>query len=206
MPKSKRQLFPEQPVPPAYPFAPQVGFPQPIPQPPVYAPPVLVATPPQKLDPWHYSDARLLQDRNATVAKVQVVQRSSYDGAADFEFTATGSSKRERGDKFNPRTGELLALSRAYLKLSRELHSAGKALVDPETEEQRDARLDQELDDWGREQIEVDAADATALPPDPMDSLSPELQVVADAYNAAVSALETVRQLVIDAALAAVHD
>jgi hypothetical protein len=85
-------------------------------------------------EPWQLSSVGLMQDRNATVAKVSVNQSSDYSGARDFEFTATGSSKREKGDRFNARTGELLALSRAYMHLSRKLYAAGRALVEPEPE------------------------------------------------------------------------
>jgi hypothetical protein len=114
--------FATLPSPPPWP-------PYPIPQPPVVS---FDAQPDVKMDPWHYASSTVLQDRNATVAKVTLVQRSDYSGPADFEFVATGSSKREQGDKFNARTGELLALSRAYLRLSRDLYAAGKALVEPE--------------------------------------------------------------------------
>lgn len=130
MPKSKKE------VPPLYAAPPQ---PYPVPQPPAFyaPPPAYVQAQPveEKMDPWHFAAAQLLQDRNATVAKVTLVQRSTYNGPVDFEFAVTGSSKREQGDKFNARTGELLALSRAYLKLSRDLYAAGRALVEPAPEE-----------------------------------------------------------------------
>lgn len=84
--------------------------------------------------PYQQTGAQLLQDRNATVAKVTLTQHSGIGFGADpdFQFTATGSSKREQGDKFNARTGELMSLSRAYLKLSRQLMSAARELVEPE--------------------------------------------------------------------------
>lgn len=134
MTKPKRQVdasFAEQAyaAPPMY--APPTAYPIPMaPQ------PVQMVRPPARVDPYHSSSAQLLQDRNATVAKVSLVQSSSYDFGCDpdFSFTATGSSKREQGDKFNARTGELLALSRAYLRLSRDLFAAGRELVEPAPE------------------------------------------------------------------------
>lgn len=119
----------------------QANPPETFPQPPAYPyplqPPVAVqyeAPEPRRVDPYQHTSARLLQDRNATVAEVTVSQHSSYDFGVDpdFQFKATGSSKREQGDRFNPRTGELISLSRAYLKLSRQLMSAARELVEPE--------------------------------------------------------------------------
>ena len=117
---SKKNVKPDHPV-----YAPPPAY--------AYAPPALVAPdpyPPQPVDPYQSASARILQDRNATVAKVGIVQSSGFP--PDFSFTATGSSKREQGDRFNARTGELMSLSRAYLKLSRQLMSAARELVEPE--------------------------------------------------------------------------
>jgi hypothetical protein len=147
------------------------ALPYPIPQPPV--PVAFAAQPDVKIDPWHYANSTILQDRNATVAKVTLVQRSDYNGPADFEFVATGSSKREHGDKFNARTGELLALSRAYLHLSRQLFAAGRALVEPEPE---DDRNDRELNEWGAaEEVAAEEVAKTVL----------AFNAAADALNAA---------------------
>lgn len=194
MPKGQKVVAPK-PKPKSTP-----GMPSPQPPhydyPMVYAPPAVsfVAQPDVKTDPWHFAAATILQDRNATVAKVTLVQRSGYNGPADFEFAVTGSSKREKGDKFNARTGELLALSRAYLKLSRDLYAAGRALVEPESQDAEDARLDAELNEWGAagdELPDVDAREAAALAEEPLaeDVPDPRLQHAVVAFNAAANAL-----------------
>jgi hypothetical protein len=126
MTKKKDAPQPQAPAPMAWPQPPAIAY-----APPAYAQPV---QPPQRVDPYQNTSAQLLQDRNATVARVSVNQSSSFEFGTppDFSFTATGSSKREQGDRFNARTGELLSLSRAYLNLSRQLYAAGKKLIEPE--------------------------------------------------------------------------
>lgn len=191
MPKGQKVVAPK-PKPKSTP-----GMPSPQPPhydyPMVYAPPAVsfVAQPDVETDPWHYAAATILQDRNATVAKVTLVQRSGYNGPADFEFAVTGSSKREKGDKFNARTGELLALSRAYLKLSRDLYAAGRALVEPESQDAEDARLDAELNEWGAagEVLGVGGAGMCVEEPLAEDVPDPRLQHAVVAFNAAANAL-----------------
>jgi hypothetical protein len=154
-----------------YPGAP----PYPIPLAPAPVPVVYEAPEPRRVDPYQHTTSQILQDRNATVAKVSISQLSSYDFGVDpdFSFIATGASKREHGDKFNARTGELLALSRAYLHLSRQLFAAGRALVEPEPE---DDRNDRELNEWGAaEEVAAEEVAKTVL----------AFNAAADALNAA---------------------
>lgn len=145
------------------------------------------AQPDVKVDPWHFATAQLLQDRNATVAKVSLAQRSAYSGPDDFQFTATGSSKREQGDKFNARTGELMSLSRAYLKLSRQLMSAARELVEPEPAPEY--LVPPEFVAGAQE---YDAFEAGSEPEDewPADA-DPALMNAVESFNAAAEALNS---------------
>lgn len=191
MSKPKHQANPPDtfgvlPSPPPWP-------PYPIPQPPAPVP-VNWVKPPERVDPYQNTSAQILQDRNATVAKVSLSQHSTYDFGADpdFQFTATGSSKREQGDRFNARTGELISLSRAYLKLSRQLMSAARELVEPEPVPEYAAPEDNFVG-VGAYAAEPDDDDADEYPtPDPRVVTAVEaFNGAADALNTAVSFLKT---------------
>lgn len=187
MPTSKKE------VPPLYAAPPQ---PYPVPQPPAFyayppSPPVYAQPVEEKMDPWHFAAAQLLQDRNATVAKVTLVQRSTYNGPVDFEFAVTGSSKREQGDKFNARTGELLALSRAYLKLSRDLYAAGRALVEPAPEEDAPEDNFVGVGFYAAEPEALQDEDAEEVPDPRIVTAVEAFNGAADALNAAVTFLRT---------------
>lgn len=166
---------------------------------PQYAPPAIAYAPPQqKVDPYQNVSAQLLQDRNATVAKVSHNQNSSCEWGTlpDFSFTATGSSKREQGDRFNARTGELLALSRAYLNLSRQLYAAGKKLIEIEPEPEPDLfeGAMQVMDDLiaqGQEPEDNFVPDTVLENPTDNDvAMAKEILTARADYNAAVAANE----------------
>lgn len=176
--------------------APQEPAPMAWPQ---YAPPAIAYAPPQqKVDPYQNVSAQLLQDRNATVAKVSHNQNSSCEWGTlpDFSFTATGSSKREQGDRFNARTGELLALSRAYLNLSRQLYAAGKKLIEIEPEPEPDLfeGAMQVMDDLiaqGQEPEDNFVPDTVLENPTDNDvAMAKEILTARADYNAAVAANE----------------
>ena len=204
------------------PAVPQPVAAWPQPQPPVYAPPTIGYAPPA---PYQGASAAIMQDRNATVAKVSVNQNSSYNfgSAPDFAFTATGSSKREQGDRFNARTGELLALSRAYLNLSRKLYAAGKELVEPEPAPEFEAAMSSmeeliaaELEHGAPEDNFVGVGVYPDVPVlhDPTDedvAMAKEILTARADYNAAVAELEAqedsfMPQEDLDAAVKAFND
>jgi hypothetical protein len=190
---TQKKDIPQAPAPQAWP-QPHYAYPT------AYAQPVAAYPQPQKLaDPYQQASARILQDRNATVAKVSVDQTSSFDFGTppDFSFIATGSSKREQGDRFNPRTGELLALSRAYLNLSRQLYAAGKELIEPEPAPEFEAAMQvmDELVAAAESEPEDNFIGIGAYPDvevlqDPTDEdveLAKEILAARAAYNAAVA-------------------
>ena len=63
----------------------------------------------------------VLSDKNATVAMAtaRVVRHTGkfYD-PVDYEYGASGSSKREQGDRHEPMVGEMIAVARALRALS----------------------------------------------------------------------------------------
>lgn len=91
-----------------------------------YAPPqpVYPAAPPPA-DGTVVAGVQTLSAKNATVARVSVRKITDWNKGPDYEFAAADSSKREQGDRYDERAGELLALGRAYARLGRELVSAG---------------------------------------------------------------------------------
>jgi hypothetical protein len=114
------------------------------PQPFYAAPPPVLAYPPvpQYIDPVPVVAVHVLGAKNATVAKV-TVSKYRYDGQGgreEYKFTAAESSKREQGDVFDAETGELLALARAFQRLSRDLASEANKRVKASTEAQEAAR------------------------------------------------------------------
>lgn len=108
---------------------------QPIPQAPMpYYAPIPVPSPPHA-EPTPVATVRLLQDKNASVARVDLSKLNWTDNdgyhppATEYSFVASGSTKREQGDRFDPRTGEMLALGRAFQRLSRQLLAEGNRRV-----------------------------------------------------------------------------
>lgn len=75
-----------------------------------------------------FVSVQALQDKNASVAWVSI-SRNGWDLPPDYAFEASGSAKREQGDRYDPVTGELLALARAFKRLARELESEGNKRV-----------------------------------------------------------------------------
>ena len=61
----------------------------------------------------------VLSDKNATAATARVVRHTGkfYD-PVDYECEASGSSKREQGDRHEPMVGEMIAVARALRALS----------------------------------------------------------------------------------------
>lgn len=97
---------------------------------------------PAPLVPRAVTEAHTLQDKNATVAKVSVRKQdwsNEHGLSATYAFEATGSAKREQGDRFDPVTGELLALARAYERLSRQVQAEAAKRVNRLTYEQDQA-------------------------------------------------------------------
>lgn len=76
----------------------------------------------------------VLSDKDATVAYIRL-------GAIEV----TGSSRRAPGDKPDPETGELLALSRAYAKLAAKLEKRANGRVNhaAEIKRHKEERKDQ---------------------------------------------------------------
>jgi hypothetical protein len=93
-------------------------------QPAFYAPPppAFYAAPPpvfHAAPPVPYVSVRVLHDKNASVANVSAVKPG--DRLPGYDYKASGSAKREKGDVHDEVTGELLALARAFEDLSRQL-------------------------------------------------------------------------------------
>jgi hypothetical protein len=100
---------------------PQHLYQQPYPAPVPFAYPM--APPPA--DGTVVAGVQTLSAKNATVAKVSVRKITDWNKGSDYEFAAADSSKREQGDRYDERAGELMALGRAYIRLGRDLLSAG---------------------------------------------------------------------------------
>src|ERR1700733_6164918 len=78
--------------------------------------------PPASVPPFAHVNVQVLHDRNASVANVQVVKRTTrHYEPPEYEYQGSGSAKREKGDVHDETTGELLALARAFEALSRQL-------------------------------------------------------------------------------------
>ncbi len=78
--------------------------------------------------PITHVNTQVLHDKNASVVNVQLAKRThNHFDPPEYEYKASGSAKREPGDVRDDATGELLALSRAFQDLSRQLErEAGK--------------------------------------------------------------------------------
>lgn len=84
----------------------------------------------------------VLGAKNATVAKVQLHKPAKDWTGQEYLFEVADSSKREQGDVYDAKTGELLALARAFQRLSRELFSEGQRRVKVSTDAQAKARAE----------------------------------------------------------------
>jgi hypothetical protein len=108
-------------------------------------PQVFQAPPPQASYPYPPANfgpsvsAQVLQDKNASVAKVTITKVTNLAKGPDYQIEVTGSAKREHGDRHDPVTGEMLALARALQSAARQLNSAAGARVTQAMEEQRAA-------------------------------------------------------------------
>jgi hypothetical protein len=80
--------------------------------------------------PITHVNTQVLHDKNASVVNVQLAKRThNHFDPPEYEYKASGSAKRERGDVHDETTGELLALSRAFLDLSRQLEGEARKRV-----------------------------------------------------------------------------
>lgn len=120
MSKPRRRRY-TPPQPQVYPFA----YPSaPVPQVPAFK------EPPR-------ASVQVLRDKNATVANVTVSQVTDYTKGPDYTFETSGSTKREQGDRYDPQTGDLLAIGRAMRNAGNEMiREANKRVADLVTEQQ----------------------------------------------------------------------
>jgi hypothetical protein len=85
-----------------------------------------------------------LQAKNASVANVTVSKPGdSWENPARWEFKSDGSAKREQGDRFDPETGEMLAVGRALVeageKMVREANKRVQASIEQQAAERQRA-------------------------------------------------------------------
>jgi hypothetical protein len=113
-----------------------------------YVPPASypVFSPPSGYPTSVPTSASLMQDNDATVAHV------GYG-----PFRASGSSKRERGDRYDPEVGELLAVSRAFHKLAARMERRANGLIKQAFNEQN--TVHKPLAQWHEELEQRDAAE-----------------------------------------------
>jgi hypothetical protein len=82
------------------------------------------------MNAYRLASANVMADNDATVAHVGYNGSfSDKTGWHDLDFTATGSSKRERGDAYNREIGELLAVARGYEKLAARMKRRANGLI-----------------------------------------------------------------------------
>lgn len=94
----------------------------------------------QAPDPRPAASVITLLDKNASVAHAQVNKWSSdFNAPARYNFKVSGSSKREQGDVYDEDTGEILALAKAFQKLSQEMFSEASRRVEVLAAEQEKA-------------------------------------------------------------------
>lgn len=111
-PKHKRQHRPDYP---------NYAFAYPVPQAPA---PTAFKEPPR-------ASVSVLRDKNATVANVTVSQVTDYTKGPDYTFETSGSTKREQGDRYDPQTGDLMAIGRALRNAGNEMiREANKRVAD----------------------------------------------------------------------------
>ena len=102
----------------------------------IQAPPPVAAYPPVPYEPKPVVNIDVLGAKNATVARVTLAKHKDWTAAGTvFKFEAAESAKREQGDVSDPLTGELLALGRAFQRLSRDLFREGHKRVRKAAEE-----------------------------------------------------------------------
>ena len=94
------------------------------------APPPVAAYPPVPYAPKASVNVEVLGAKNATVAKVTLSRHADWTAGSEvYRFEAAEASKREQGDVSDAEIGELLALGRAFQRLSRDLFREGHKRV-----------------------------------------------------------------------------
>jgi len=95
-----------------------------------YAPPPFIPAPPPGQVQNKWVTVTVAQDKDATVASLHYQPRyfAQYP-VLPLDFYATGSARRERGDKFDAETGELLATARALQALGRQLEKKASSRI-----------------------------------------------------------------------------
>jgi hypothetical protein len=95
-----------------------------------YAPPPFIPAPPPGQVQNKWVTVTVAQDKDATVASLHYQPRyfATYP-VLPLDFYATGSARRERGDKFDAETGELLATARALQALGRQLEKKASSRI-----------------------------------------------------------------------------
>lgn len=116
------------------PIAPPYTPPQPFP----FAYPA-VPQPPAFKEPPRAS-VQVLRDKNATVANVTVSQMTDYTRGPDYTFETSGSTKREQGDRYDPQTGDLMAIGRALRNAGNEMITEANRRVQEIVEDQAEER------------------------------------------------------------------
>jgi hypothetical protein len=115
-----------RPIAPAYPQP----FAYPVPQAPA---PAAFREPPR-------ASVQVLRDKNATVANVTVSQVTDYTKGPDYTFETSGSTKREQGDRYDPQTGDLMAIGRALRNAGNEMIREANKRVQDLVAEQAEVR------------------------------------------------------------------
>ena len=112
-----------------------------VPPPEAYAP-VSMPVPAPVFLPQVSVGVQTLGSKNATVARVTLTRPGEDCWSAPvYQFEASESAKREQGDKYDPQTGELLALSRAFTRLGRQMASEANKRVQAMVDEKNQASL-----------------------------------------------------------------
>lgn len=112
--RARAQFHPGQALVPAYPPYPQ---------------------PPMPFAPKAQVNVEVLGAKNATVAKLTLSRHADWTATSEvYRFEAAEASKREQGDVSDAEIGELLALGRAFQRLSRDLFREGHKRVRKATE------------------------------------------------------------------------
>lgn len=103
--------------------------------------------------------ATVLVSKDAAVAEVSYT--AVIDGDDPFEspfkvFSGRGASKRDREDKHDPVTGELLAVARAYEQLAARLHKVARKRMNAQEAKRRQKVQHREPQDDYEEEAHVD--------------------------------------------------
>jgi hypothetical protein len=83
---------------------------------------------------------QVLRDKNATVANVVVSQVTDYTKGPDYQVETSGSTKREQGDRYDQRAGDLMAIGRALRNAGNEMISEANKRVQDIVEDQAEER------------------------------------------------------------------